>query len=187
MWYWIFGWILIFLIPGIPLILLYANLYFTKRAGRSWLLSIGKVAQKSKEGDSVRQFLDPDIERVDLKDFKIDRQRFYRMRVHLDSDSGMSFELAGKKIHVGKVYEPGEGVTGIDVVDRRYRVESPDMKSTVMVLGAPNVQKALNEVRGVRSVHVMGDEIEIVFDFRNKLLDPIYDFVRELTQELMVL
>lgn len=139
----------------------------------------------SRKKDSVRQFFDPNIERIDLKDYRIDRLRFYRMRVHLDSDSGMSFELVKKKIDVGKVYEPGEGVTGIDVVDRRYRVESPDMKSSVRVLGAPNVQRALIEIREVRSVHVMGDEIEVVFGFNNELLDSIYDFVRELAQELM--
>ena len=170
---------------GLPLILFYVHYYLKKRTGRRWLLGIGKASYKSTEEDSIRQFLDPNIERVDLKDFRTDRLRFYRIRVHLGSDSGLSFELVAKKIDVGKVYEPGEGVTGIDVVDRRYRVESPDMKSTVRVLGAPNVQRTLMEVREVRSVHVMGDEIEVVFGFSNEQLDPIYDFIRELAQEMM--
>lgn len=156
-----------------------------RRGGRRWLLSKGEVVPDLAEKDSVRKFSDPDIERIDLKEFSIDRRRFYRMRVHLRMDVGISFELTSKKSRRGKVYEPGEGETGVDSVDKLFWTESPDLKVVAQVLGAPKVQKNLNRVYGVHTVHVMGDEIEIVLDFRNELLERIYDFVVALTHAMM--
>ena len=156
-----------------------------RRGGRKWLASKGELVPDPVTKDSVRMFSDPDIERIDLKDFKIDRKAFYRMRVHLRMDCGISFELMRKIVSSGKVYEPGEGTTGIEGVDKQYWTESPDMKTTIQVLGAPTVQNALLNIKDVYSIHVMGDEIEIVFGFRNELLKPIYEFVLALTHEMM--
>ncbi len=166
-------------------IILYWKYYARQRSGRQWLSEKGEIVPEVMTKDSVQSFSDPNIERIDLKRFKTDRGYFYRMRVHLRMDSGVSFELSKESNKSGKVYEPGEGKSGIKSVDRRFWVESPDMKTTVKVLNAPKVENTLGRTREIFSVHVMGDEIEIVFGFRNELLDPIYDFVRELAHELM--
>lgn len=165
--------------------ILYWKYYARQRSGRQWLSEKGLMVPEVTAKDSIQSFSDPNIKRIDLKRFKTDRGYFYRMRVHLLMDSGVSFELSKESNRIGKVYEPGEGKSGITSVDRRFWVESPDMKTTGKVLDAPKVENVLRKTREIFSVHVMGDEIEIVFGFRNELLDPIYDFVRELAHELM--
>ena len=66
------------------------------------------------------------------------------------------------------------------------------MKRTRRVLKAPKVRKTITKLfeihskhvvsEEILSIHVMGDEIEIVFAYSNKYLEPIYEFVVALTE-----
>jgi hypothetical protein len=110
-------------------------------------------------------------------------------------NSNVTFELTPKSNPQGKVFEPGEGETGIKVVDQYFFTETPDMKGTRRVLKAPIVRKTITKLfeidpialvsEEIHSIHVMGDEIEIVFGCSNKYLEPIYEFVVALTEELV--
>ncbi|MFX1565253.1 MAG: hypothetical protein ACFFCH_04620 [Promethearchaeota archaeon] len=177
--------LLFFLFLGLLIGGFYWYLEEKRRRGRRWLASKGEVIPDLVTQDSVRKFSDPDIKRIDLKEFKIDRIRFYRMRVHLRLDTGINFELTSKKHRNGKVYEFGEGETGVDSVDKFFWVESPDAKAAAQILGAPKVQNTLDKIHVIHSLQVMGDEIEVVFRFWNSWLDRIYDFVLALTHEMM--
>ncbi|MFX1582167.1 MAG: hypothetical protein ACFFCJ_08075 [Promethearchaeota archaeon] len=179
--------VILILIVSIGLPLLCGLIWYAvqEERRRSWLRSKGEVLPDLVSEDSVRNFSDSCIERIDLRDFVIKGPGLYRMRVHLRMDSGISFELTGKKSAAGKVYEPGEGETGIEIVDRHFWTESPDLKSAIRVLDTPKVKKVLAKLKKVYSVHVMGDEIEIVCEAKIELLEPIYDFVTALAQELL--
>jgi hypothetical protein len=180
---------------GVILVIIINHMYenhIEKRA-KNWISSKGK--EISKPQDSIHHgkivlAADPVVDRVDFSEFYYTcprgRRRLYRLQVHFTPNSYLFFEMTGKRYTrgLGKVFDYGEGVIGIDDIDEFFWTETPMIKEIAAALDNPKTIQKFRRAIALYSLLVMGNRIDIVFNRKNKHLDSMYNLAYELVNVL---
>lgn len=161
-----------------------------------WIVTKGKVlSTKTEFKAGVRLSVtpkDPRIRRLDLGSYTIWRpyargvdSRFFRMRLHLTLDTGIHFELTSKS-HVpsGIIIDPNEAIIGNEVIDYLFYTETTTPKETSTLLENPKLLSLIEQQPELHKLQVKGDQIELVFVRKVKLLEPLYQLALIIAYQL---
>jgi len=161
-----------------------------------WIAAKGKLlSTKAEFKAGVRLSIvpnDPRIRRLDVGSYSTwppygmrGKESFFRMRLHLNLDAGIHFELT-PKAHIpgGIIFDPNEAMIGIDVIDLLFYTETTNPKETRILLEHPKLLARIEKIPELRKLQVKGDLIELIVIRKVKLLEPLYQLGLILTQQL---
>ncbi len=161
-----------------------------------WIATKGKLlSTKTEFKAGVRLSVtpkNPRIRRLDLGSYTIWRpygrgvdSRFFRMRLHLTLDCGIHFELTSKN-HVpgGIIFDPNEAIIGNEVVDHLFYTETTTPKETSTLLETPKLLSLIEQQPELQKLQVKGDQIELIFKRKIRLLEPFYQLALILANQL---